>query len=117
MAAGDVDLADCDAEAWRSRLAWVPQSPTLFRGTVADNVRLGSPAADDDAVAEALRLARADRFVALLPAGVETMIGDGGRPLSAGERQRVGLAGPFSGTPTSSSSTSPRRISIRPTPI
>ena len=41
LAAGTVDLAGCDAAAWRAQLAWVPQRPTLFRGTVAENIRLG----------------------------------------------------------------------------
>ena len=43
VTAGSVDLAGCAAESWRARIAWVPQSPTLFRGTVADNIRLGVP--------------------------------------------------------------------------
>ena len=47
---GDVDLADCDPAAWRRQIAWVPQSPTLFRGTVADNIRLGDPTASDERV-------------------------------------------------------------------
>ena len=47
---GAVDLAACDAAAWRSQVSWVPQRPTLFRGTVADNIRLGVPAAGSDRV-------------------------------------------------------------------
>ena len=54
---GGVDLAECDARAWRSRIAWVPQHPTLFRGTVADTIRLGDAAASDARVAEAAALA------------------------------------------------------------
>jgi thiol reductant ABC exporter CydD subunit len=85
-------LADGDRAAWRRCVAWVPQRPTLFRGTVADNIRLGDPAADDERVAAAARVAGADDFVRALPDGYETIVGDGGRALSAGERQRIALA-------------------------
>ena len=85
----------CAPEAWRAQIAWVPQRPTLFRGTVADNIRLGDADAGDREVAEAARLAGADRFVRGLPDGYETLVGDGGRPLSAGETQRIALARAF----------------------
>ena len=93
--AGNVDLRDCDAEAWRARVAWVPQRPTLFRGTVADNIRLGDGAADDRRVRTAAELAGAHAFVRDLADGYETVVGDGGRPLSAGQRQRLALARAF----------------------
>jgi ATP-binding cassette, subfamily C, bacterial CydD len=92
---GDVDLAACRPEAWRRLVAWVPQRPTLLRGTVADNIRLGDPEATDDRVQAAAELAGADAFVSDLPAGYDTMVGDGGRRLSAGERQRIALARAF----------------------
>jgi ATP-binding cassette, subfamily C, bacterial CydD len=92
---GGVDLAECRPGAWRRSIAWVPQQPTLFRGTVADNIRLGDPVADDLQVRDAAVLAGADRFVEALPSGYETMVGDGGRPLSAGERRRIALARAF----------------------
>ncbi len=92
---GGTDLAACDAAAWRMQLAWVPQHPTLFRGTVADNIRLGDPAASDARVAEAAALAGAAEFVRRLPHGYGTMLGDGGRPLSAGQLERVALARAF----------------------
>jgi ATP-binding cassette subfamily C protein CydD/ATP-binding cassette subfamily C protein CydCD len=90
-----VDLAGCDPASWHEQVAWAPQDPTLFRGTVADNVRLGDPDAPDERVREAARLAGADAFVAALPLGYETVVGEGGRRLSAGERQRIGLARAF----------------------
>ena len=90
-----VDLAGCDAASWRAQVAWAPQDPTLFRGTVADNVRLGDPDAPDERVREAARLAGADAFVGALPLGYDTAVGEGGRRLSAGERQRLGLARAF----------------------
>ena len=89
---GGVDLVDCDLAEWRSRLAWVPQHPTLFRGTIAQNIRLGRAAASDEEVREAARRAGAESFVARLPLGLDTVVGDGGQPLSAGERRRIALA-------------------------
>jgi ABC-type multidrug transport system fused ATPase/permease subunit len=92
---GGVDLEHCEANAWRQQLAWVPQRPTLFRGTVADNIRLGRSDADDGEVRAAARLACADEFVRALPQGYDTVVGEGGRPLSAGERRRIALARAF----------------------
>src|SRR5262249_30699791 len=63
ITAGGIDLAGCDRDAWRAQLAWVPQRPVVFRGTVADNIRLGDPAADDGRVREAAALAGAAGFV------------------------------------------------------
>ncbi len=95
IAVSGVDLADCDAAAWRKQLAWVPQRPAILHGTVAENIRLGDASADDAGVVEAAVLAGADRFVRALPQGYATVVGDGGRPLSAGERRRIALARAF----------------------
>ncbi len=84
-------LAGLDPGSWRRLLSWVPQQPRLFHGSVADNVRFGAPGADDAAVARALEEAAAG-FVADLPLGPGTLIGEGGARLSAGERARVALA-------------------------
>jgi ATP-binding cassette subfamily C protein CydD len=92
---GGIDLAQCDTNAWRRHLAWVPQHPTLLHGTVADNIRLGAPHASGERVREAAVLAGADAFVRGLPQGYDTVVGDGGRRLSAGERRRVALARAF----------------------
>lgn len=83
---GDTDLADCDLAAWRTQLAWVAQDPGLVDGTLAANVRLGDPAADDAAVARALTRAGAGE---LAP---DRTVGDEGEGLSTGERRRVALA-------------------------
>ena len=61
-------------------------------GTVADNIALGRPDAGAEAVAGAARRAAADRFIERLPEGYDTLVGPGGRGLSAGQRQRLGLA-------------------------
>ncbi|MBD0710280.1 MULTISPECIES: thiol reductant ABC exporter subunit CydD [unclassified Streptomyces] len=92
---GGMDLATLDLEAWRSRIAWVPQRPYLFAGTIAENVRLARPDASDEAVREALRDAGADDFVAGLPQGLDTPLGEDGAGLSAGQRQRLALARAF----------------------
>ncbi|HUO70362.1 MAG TPA: thiol reductant ABC exporter subunit CydD [Solirubrobacteraceae bacterium] len=95
ISVGGIDLRSCQIDAWRQLIAWVPQQPTLFRGTVAANIRLGNPDADDDSVCAAAARAGADEFIGGLPDGYATVIGDGGRSLSPGERRRIGLARAF----------------------
>jgi ATP-binding cassette subfamily C protein CydD len=92
---GGVDLAECRAAAWRRHVAWVPQRPALLPATIADNIRLGQAGASDDQVREAAMLAGADAFVQALPYGYATVVGDGGRPLSAGQLRRIALARAF----------------------
>ncbi|ALV34725.1 thiol reductant ABC exporter subunit CydD [Streptomyces sp. CdTB01] len=92
---GGVDLAAADLGQWRSRVAWVPQRPHLFAGTIAENVRLARPDADDAAVRRALGDAGALEFVEALPAGTDTLLGEDGAGLSAGQRQRLALARAF----------------------
>ncbi|WP_037314315.1 thiol reductant ABC exporter subunit CydD [Amycolatopsis orientalis] len=83
--AGDVDLADIGRATWHRRLAWVPQRPRLVAGTVAGNIRLGSPDATDDAV-------RAAAHSAALDVPLDTVVGELGAGLSTGQRRRVALA-------------------------
>ncbi|MCX5332920.1 thiol reductant ABC exporter subunit CydD [Streptomyces sp. NBC_00140] len=92
---GGVDLAEADLEEWRSQIAWVPQRPHLFAGTIAENVRLARPDADDTAVRQALGDAGALEFVDVLPQGADTVLGEDGAGLSAGQRQRLALARAF----------------------
>jgi ABC-type multidrug transport system fused ATPase/permease subunit len=92
---GGMERVADDLAAWRRSVAWVPQRATIFSGTVADNIRLGDAHAGDAAVRAAARLAGADGFVDALPDGYETQVGDGGRPLSVGEAQRIALARAF----------------------
>jgi ATP-binding cassette, subfamily C, bacterial CydD len=89
---GGVGLADVDPDAWREHIAWLPQHPTLFAASVADNVRLAVPQAPRTEIWRALRAARVDDVVASLPRGLDTRVGEGGRALSAGQAQRLGLA-------------------------
>ncbi|WP_449483009.1 thiol reductant ABC exporter subunit CydD [Streptomyces avidinii] len=89
------DLAELSPAQWRERIAWVPQRPHLFAGTIAENVRLARANAPDEAVVEALKDAGAWEFVRALPRGAETLLGEGGVGLSAGQRQRLALARAF----------------------
>ncbi|MFI9250996.1 thiol reductant ABC exporter subunit CydD [Streptomyces sp. NPDC053069] len=92
---GGTDLADLDPDEWRAQVAWVPQSPHLFAASVADNIRLGRPDASDAEVREAARAAFADRFIEELPKSYDTVLGEHGAGLSAGQRQRIALARVF----------------------
>ncbi|GHF42808.1 ABC transporter [Streptomyces mashuensis] len=92
---GGTDLASLSPDSWRNQVAWVPQRPHLFAGTVADNVRLARPGATDAEVREALHAAGALAFVSMLPQGTDTRLGEDGAGLSAGQRQRLALARAF----------------------
>ncbi len=92
---GDVELAELHPDAWRKRLAWVPQRPHLFAASIADNIRLGRADASIEEVRAAITAAGLADVVDGLPCGPDTMLGDRGVGLSAGERQRVALARAF----------------------
>jgi ABC-type multidrug transport system fused ATPase/permease subunit len=88
-------LGDLSPEAWREQVAWVPQEPYLFHGTVAENISLGRPSASVEEVAWAARQAHAGAFIETLPQGYGTVIGERGARLSGGEAQRLALARAF----------------------
>jgi ATP-binding cassette, subfamily C, bacterial CydD len=92
VVAGGRVLGEGDLDRWRERVGWASQHPALIPGTVAANLALGRPGAGPAQIEEAARLAGADRFVRRLPAGYGTVVGAGGHGLSAGQRQRLGLA-------------------------
>ncbi|MCE9672989.1 ABC transporter ATP-binding protein/permease [Myxococcus stipitatus] len=79
----------------RGQMAWVPQEPVLFSGTVRHNLRLGRPEATDEELWEALRLAHAEDFVRAMPGGLDEPVGERGARLSGGQRQRLVLARAF----------------------
>nr|WP_052394681.1 thiol reductant ABC exporter subunit CydD [Oleiagrimonas soli] len=81
-----------DAQAWCARIAWLPQRPHLFVGTLRDNVRLARPDADDMALERAARAAGLDAVLRDLPQGWATPLGEHGYGLSGGQAQRVALA-------------------------
>jgi ATP-binding cassette subfamily C protein CydD len=91
----DTPLAELAPEAWRRSLAWVPQQPRLFHGSLRENLLLGRPDAGPEAVERALRLAQLEELVRELPRGLDTEVGEGGARLSGGEAQRVALARAF----------------------
>ncbi|MGI5339064.1 thiol reductant ABC exporter subunit CydD [Streptomyces sp. CA-181903] len=95
VSVGGTDLSSLSPESWRDQVAWVPQRPHLFAGTVAENVRLARPDATDAQVREALRAAGALDFVSMLHHGTDTRLGEDGAGLSAGQRQRLALARAF----------------------
>ncbi len=95
VSVGDVELADLDPAAWHAQLAWVPQRPHLFATSIAENVRFGRRDASGEELWDAVREAGLADVVADLPHGLDTVLGDCGAGLSAGERQRVALARAF----------------------
>ncbi|WIM94488.1 thiol reductant ABC exporter subunit CydD [Actinoplanes oblitus] len=98
---GGVDLTTVDPAAWRTGVAWMPQRPYLFAGTIRENIALGHgtaatpPLPPGRDVVAAARSAGVDSFAAALPDGYDTVLGDDGAGLSAGQRQRVALARAF----------------------
>jgi ATP-binding cassette subfamily C protein CydD len=88
-------LADSTPEEWRRRVAWVPQRPRLFHGTIRENVALARPDASATEILRAAARARLDAVLRGLPRGWETAVGEGGERLSGGEAQRVALARAF----------------------
>ena len=93
--AGGIDLRAIPAGCWREQLAWVPQHPYLFAGTVAQNIALGQPDARPAAIEAAAAAAGAAGFIGDLPAGYDTRLGERAARLSAGQRQRIALARAF----------------------
>jgi len=80
---------------WRRQIAWVPQRPYLFAGTIAENIALGDPDASLDAIKRAAQFAGAEAFISALPRGFDTALDERALALSAGQRQRVALARAF----------------------
>jgi ATP-binding cassette, subfamily B, bacterial len=87
-----VEIAKADPRAVRQRLALVPQEPVIFAASVAENVRYGRPGADDEEVRAACEAAYASEFIARLPEGMNSFLGERGVRLSGGQRQRLSIA-------------------------
>jgi ATP-binding cassette subfamily B protein len=87
-----VRLADADPADLRSRIALVPQDVAIFAATIADNIRFGRAGATDADVKRAAQLALAEEFIARLPQGYDTAVGERGVTLSGGQRQRIAIA-------------------------
>ncbi|MEP2552307.1 MAG: ABC transporter ATP-binding protein, partial [Marinomonas sp.] len=89
---GKKPLKEINIAALRSQIGYVPQRALLFDGTIADNIRFGREHASDAQIEAAIALAQGQEFVADLPQGLDTFIGDNGIRLSGGQRQRIALA-------------------------
>jgi ABC-type multidrug transport system fused ATPase/permease subunit len=87
-----VDLRALKLVSWRAQTSVALQENLLFRATVAENIRYAAPQASDADVREAARIACADEFIAQLPEGYATLLGERGSTLSTGQRQRLSLA-------------------------
>ncbi len=92
VAIDGVDVRDVTLDSLRSSIGVVAQDPFLFSATVRENIAFGSMDAPDEAVERAARLAQAHEFIAALPDGYETVIGERGITLSGGQRQRIAIA-------------------------
>lgn len=90
-----IDIRNLDKKQLHDCVAFVPQSPVLFDGSVLENIKLARPESSDDAVKDAARQAQAEEFILSLPDGYETHIGENGVRLSGGQRQRLALARAF----------------------
>ncbi|MFE6821543.1 ABC transporter ATP-binding protein [Streptomyces sp. NPDC057690] len=86
------DLADWDLSRLRSSIGYVEQDAPVLSGSLRDNLLLGNPSADDDAVRGVLKTTRLESLVERLPQGLDTLVGHRGTKLSGGERQRVAIA-------------------------
>lgn len=89
---GDHDFASTPLSAWRGAIGYVPQETILFHASIRDNLMFANPAASAADVETATRRAHAHDFIAALPKGYDTIIGDQGVKLSGGQRQRLGIA-------------------------
>lgn len=95
ICASGVGAQDISLEVWRAQIALVPQRPYLFAGSVAANLRLARPAATDAEIAAAARHAGAHGFITALPQGYDTLLGERGAGVSAGQAQRLAIARAF----------------------
>ena len=86
------DVSKVTQDSLREAIAYVPQESSLFHRSIFENIAYGRPDATDEEVFEAARLANADEFIARLPDGYDTMVGERGVKLSGGQRQRIAIA-------------------------
>jgi len=89
---GDINIRDITTERLMSLVATVFQDVTLFNDTITENIRMGNEDAPEEDVIAAAKMAHCHEFIAALPAGYQTSIGEGGAKLSGGEMQRISIA-------------------------
>jgi ABC-type multidrug transport system fused ATPase/permease subunit len=90
-----IDMRDATLASLRDQISVVLQEPLLFSGTIAENIRYGSLAASDEEIEAASRAANCHDFIAALPDGYDTVLGERGAQISGGERQRICVARAF----------------------
>jgi ATP-binding cassette subfamily C protein CydD len=90
-----MDIADIVPSALSTLTAWIGQRPTLFAGTIRENIAFARPEAKESEVEEAARLAGVTEFAVALVGGLDTRIGEGGHGISGGQAQRVAIARAF----------------------
>ena len=88
-------LSTIDEDYWLKHVAWVPQNPYLFNGTILENIALAKPDASEEMIREAAKKAHVDEFALSLPEGYKTKIGERGTKLSGGQAQRIAIARAF----------------------
>ncbi len=91
----DHNLNQLKLEDWRKHIAWVPQNPYLFHGSIRENIALGMPEASEEKIRTAAKLAHIDQYIQNLPEAYNTLIGERGQGLSGGQIQRIALARAF----------------------
>lgn len=87
-----IDISTCTLSSVRSQIGFVLQETVLFRGTIRENIAYGRPGASDEEVVAAAKLANAHEFIARMPHGYDSPVGERGDTLSGGQRQRIGIA-------------------------
>jgi ABC-type multidrug transport system fused ATPase/permease subunit len=89
---GGIDLREVDRRTWLEQLSYLPQDPFFMAGSVRSNLRLADPQATDEVLWRALESSGLADFVASLPAGIDSGVGEAGKLLSAGQRRRLAVA-------------------------
>ena len=87
-----MSMRECDLASLRRQIAYVPQEPYLFQGSIAENIRMGRPEATEEEIREAAKQAHAHEFIMEFPEGYDTTVGERGNNLSGGQRQRIAIA-------------------------
>lgn len=92
MQINGLDMTKCSLSELRRQIAYVPQEPYLFQGTIMDNIRMGNPQVDEEEIIQAAKLANAHDFISEFADGYQTKVGERGNNLSGGQRQRIAIA-------------------------
>lgn len=87
-----VSMRECDLASLRRQIAYVPQEPYLFQGSIAENIRMGRPEATEEEIIQAAKQAHAHDFIMEFPERYDTKVGERGNNLSGGQRQRIAIA-------------------------